>query len=129
KVKVEPTHRRTPGQLARHSPPVSGEHTVAADDPAFHRAYSSGRHTAHGRCPAATAVCWSAKNTRFLTYPPRAMARSAAGQSSLPYTRPGREPPRAPGVARWQGWRSGPSSGYVLAVMPHRPARAGPAVL
>lgn len=35
---------------------------------AFHRAYSAGRHTAHGRYPAATAVCSSAKNTRFLTY-------------------------------------------------------------
>jgi len=62
---------------------------------------ASGRHTAHGRYPAATAVCSSAKNTRFLTYPPRAMARSAAGQSSLPYTRPGRWPPSAPGVALW----------------------------
>ena len=43
-----------------------------------------GQATAHGRYPAATAVCSSAKNTRFLTYCPRAMARSAAGQSSLP---------------------------------------------
>src|SRR5262249_27806168 len=51
---------------------------------AFHCAYSSGRHTAHGRYPAATAVCSSAKNTRFLTYWPRAIARSAARQSSLP---------------------------------------------
>src|SRR5258705_13335476 len=41
----------------------------------FHCVYSSGRHTAHGRYPAATAACSSAKNTRFLTYPPRAMAR------------------------------------------------------
>src|ERR1700704_2361438 len=68
------------------------------DGRAFHCVYSSGRHTAHGRYPAATAVCSSAKNTRFLTSPPRAMARSAAGQSSLPYTRLGRWPPSAPGV-------------------------------
>src|SRR2546425_3707284 len=45
---------------------------------AFHRAWVSGRHAAHGRYPAAMAVCSSAKNT-FLTYPPRAMARRAAG--------------------------------------------------
>ena len=55
---------------------------------AFHRACSSGRHTAHGRYPAATAVCSSAKNTRFVTYPPRATARSAAGQSSVQAARP-----------------------------------------
>jgi hypothetical protein len=45
-------------------------------------------HTAHGRYPAAMAVDSLAKKTRFFTYPPRAMARRAAGQSSRPYTRP-----------------------------------------
>jgi hypothetical protein len=40
--------------------------TEAGEAPAFHCAYSSGRHTAHGRYLAATAVCLSVKNARFL---------------------------------------------------------------
>jgi hypothetical protein len=51
---------------------------------AFQRSYFTGRQTAQGRYPAAIAVRSSAKNTRCSTYPPRAMARRAAGQSSRP---------------------------------------------
>lgn len=49
-----------------------------------HRAYACGRHTAQGRYPAATAVSASAKKTRCLTYPPRAIACRALRQSRRP---------------------------------------------
>jgi hypothetical protein len=40
--------------------------------------------TAQGRYPAAIAVGSSRKKTRFTRYPPRAIARRAAAQSSRP---------------------------------------------
>src|SRR6266852_312812 len=45
------------------------------------------------------------------------MARRAAAQSSLPYTRERIWPPSAPRVGPWYGRRSAPSSAYNLVVI------------
>lgn len=75
---------------------------------AFHCAYSSGIHTAHGRYPAALAAASSEKNTRFFTYPPRMIAARAARQSSRPKILLLRWPPTVPGVALSYGFPSLP---------------------